>query len=345
MTTPKSTITITDVAKAAGVSKSAVSYALNGKPGVSDDTRAKVLDVARAMGWRPNSAAKSLSDAHTRSIGVVLLVADAENFGSGAYEMDCLAGLSKVLDSRDYSITLRMSAGGAKAACRIHEDWIASGKVDAHLVLNVALGDPRMALFRSHPEAKALFVAPREISGGLPTLYSSDSDGSRLLVRHLHDLGHRTIARIAGPEEYAHTLVRDRGAADECARLGMRCTTLHGPYLASAGAQLCDTLLDFGERPTAIICDTDVTAVAALRTAAARGVRVPEDLSVISWDDSPSCLSTLPELTSLHCDVKAIGRKAGEMLLRLIDGESVEAEPEDPYTLMVRSSTAPVLVP
>lgn len=224
----KGTITIADVANASGVSKSAVSYALNGKPGVSEETRAKVLKLARSMGWKPNSAAKSLSDACTRSIGVVLMVADAEGFGSGMFAMDCLAGLSKAVDPRDYSIVLRMTAGGAAAACRIHEDWIASGKVDAHLIMGVELGDPRLALFREHPEAKALFISQREITSGLPTLYSSDDEGVRMVVRYLHDLGHRDIARIAGPEEYVHTLSRDNATADECSKLGMRCITFHG---------------------------------------------------------------------------------------------------------------------
>ncbi|WP_236023590.1 LacI family DNA-binding transcriptional regulator [Bifidobacterium miconis] len=342
MTMPKTTITITDVAKAAGVSKSAVSYALNGKPGVSDATRAKVLDVARAMGWKPNNAAKSLSDASMRTIGVVQLVDDADNFGAGMFTMDCLAGLCQVLDPRDYSITLRMTAGGAQAACHIYEEWIASGAVDAHLIMGVELGDPRLALFRAHPEAKAVFLSQWAVTKGLPTLYSSDDEGARMVVRYLHGLGHRNIARIAGPEEYVHTIVRDQATADECAKLGMRCTTLHGKYLAEAGAQLCLTLLEFGDSPTAIVCDTDSTAVAAARAAISRGVSVPGDLSIVAWDDSPSCTSATPTLTALHRDVRSIGAKAGSMLLRMIDGEQVDSEPEDPYRLIERGSTAAV---
>ncbi|RSX51356.1 LacI family transcriptional regulator [Bifidobacterium goeldii] len=341
---PKAAITISDVAKASGVSKSAVSYALNGKPGVSDETRAKVLAVARDMGWKPNSAAKSLSDARTRSVGVVLLVDDADSFGAGMFTMDCLAGLSKALDPREYSIVLRMTAGGAAAACHIHEDWIASGKVDAHLILGVELGDPRLTLFRNHPETKALFISQRAVTSGLPTLYSADDEGARMVVRHLHELGHRDIARIAGPEEYVHTLARDNATADECAKLGMHCTTLHGRYMAEDGERLCGSILEFGQRPTAIICDTDVTAIAAMRAAAARGISVPDDLSIVAWDDSPSCLSATPTVTALHRDVKAIGRTAGDMLLRMIDGETVGAEPEPPYRLIERDSTGPANV-
>ncbi|KAA8818671.1 LacI family transcriptional regulator [Bifidobacterium rousetti] len=340
----KGTITIADVAKASGVSKSAVSYALNGKAGVSEETRAKVLKLARSMGWKPNSAAKSLSDACTRFIGVVLMVADAEGFGSGLFAMDCLAGLSKAVDPRDYSIVLRMTAGGAAAACRIYEDWIASGKVDAHLILGVELGDPRLALFREHPEAKALFISQREITSGLPTLYSSDDEGARMVVRYLHGLGHRNIARIAGPEEYVHTLARDNATADECSKLGMRCTTLHGKYMAETGERLCNAILDFGHRPTAIICDTDTTAVGALHAALARGISVPEDLSIVAWDDSAACVSSTPTLTALHRDVRALGLKAGEMLLHMIDGETVGDEPEPPYRLVKRASTGPVIV-
>ncbi|WP_245819356.1 LacI family DNA-binding transcriptional regulator [Bifidobacterium tissieri] len=336
----KSTITIADVAKAAGVSTSAVSYALNGKKGVSEKTRAKVLSVAESMGWRPNSAAKSLSDSRTRSIGVVLLMHDTDEFASGNYNMECLAGLSSVLESVDYSITLRMTTGGASAACRIHRDWIESGRVDAHMVLGVEFDDPRLDLFRSHPNVPVLFLAQEQTTRGLPTLYSTDADGARTVVRHLHELGHTHIARVAGPEQYMHTLIRDSATMDECAKLGMRCDCLHGEYSREDGARLTIMFLGFADRPTAIVYDGDSQALGGLDAVQNRGLAVPDDISLISWDDSAACRSSVPPLTALHRDVRSIGKKAGRLLLAMIDGETVGAVPEDPYTLEVRGSTA-----
>ncbi|MBT1176945.1 LacI family DNA-binding transcriptional regulator [Bifidobacterium callimiconis] len=336
----KSTITIADVAKAAGVSTSAVSYALNGKKGVSEKTRARVLEVAESMGWRPNSAAKALSDSRSRSIGVVLLMHDTEEFASGSYAMECLAGLSRVLEEVDYSITLRMTTGGAAAACRIHRDWIESGRVDAHLVLGVEFGDPRLELFREHPDVPALFLAQQQTTKGLPTLYSQDDEGARAVVRHLHELGHTHIARVAGPEQYMHTLIRDSATMDECARLGMRCDSLHGEYMRDDGARLTSMFLNFSDHATAIVYDSDSSAIGGLHAVTAQGLVVPDDISLVSWDDSAACRSAKPPLTALHRDVRSIGDKAGRLLLRMIDGEAVGAVPEDPYTLVVRDSTA-----
>lgn len=106
----KAKVTISDVARAAGVSSSAVSYALNDKPGVSSETREKVLRVAETMGWKPNSAAKALSDANTRSIGLVLSM-NPEVFAVESYAMALIAGLGAELEKRDYSLLLRIVPG------------------------------------------------------------------------------------------------------------------------------------------------------------------------------------------------------------------------------------------
>lgn len=337
MVASRKNVTISDVAKLAGVSKSAVSYAMNGRRGVSDETRDKVLRAAESLGWHPVAA--SLLDVRFRSIGVVVQGNGTEQFSSESFSSECLAGLSQVLTPADYTITMAMVMNGAAEASSLHESWIRGNRVDAHLIMGVERGDPRISLFCSHPDIPVLFLSQQAITHGLPTLYSSDEDGMRCLVQYLHGLGHRRIARIAGPERYLHTLVRDRVAADECAHLGMRLDCLHGDFSPESAKMLFSTLIEFPDPPTAIVCDNDVMAVAVVHGATACGISVPGNMSVVSWDDSFLCRICEPSLTALHRDVVGIGRQAGKMLLRMISGESVDSESEPSYELIERCST------
>lgn len=333
-------ITINDVARLAGVSKSAVSYAMNGQRGVSAETREKVLRAAEELGWKPKSAAGIPLESRSRSIGVVLQVYDIDRVGGESFAVSNFIGLSRVLAPAGYSLDIRVVTGGVAQACAVHEEWMREHRVDAHMVTSVEMGDPRMALFRSHPEVPVLFLSQRNVTRGLPTLYSSDADGARRIVRYLHGLGHRRISRIAGPERYVHTLVRDRAAQDECMALGIRYDCLHGDYSAESGEMLFDTLMGFGDPPTAIICDNDVMATAVLSAAVSRGVSVPDELSLVSWDDSAACRMSDPPLTALSRDVEEIGKLAGRLLLDLIDGGAVDSISEPPYALVERGSTA-----
>ena len=144
----KSKVTIFDVAKASGVSSSAVSYALNGKSGVSDVTRDKVLKVAHELGWKPNGAAQALAKAKTQRVGLVLGY-DPKLLSVESYMMELISGLGAELEKYDYSLLVRMAVG-EDAKLSIIDDWIATGNVDAMLLVNVELGDPCVALLEEH---------------------------------------------------------------------------------------------------------------------------------------------------------------------------------------------------
>lgn len=150
----KSKVTIFDVAKASGVSSSAVSYALNGKSGVSDVTRDKVLKVAHELGWKPNGAAQALAKAKTQRVGLVLGY-DPKLLSVESYMMELISGLGAELEKYDYSLLVRMAVG-EDAKLSIIDDWIATGNVDAMLLVNVELGDPCVALLEEHEEMPVL---------------------------------------------------------------------------------------------------------------------------------------------------------------------------------------------
>lgn len=333
----KQKVTISDVAKAAGVSNSAVSYSLNGKPGVSQKTRDKVLKVAQELGWKPNSAAKALSDASSHAIGLALIYRP-ETIMVDAYSMSLISGLSQGLEKHDYSLMLRI-IDSADDVMKIHRDWIADGSVDGVVITNVEIGDPRIALYKEHPQIPVVALADPSVTGGLPTLTSDDVTGARLLVDFLHELGHRHIARIAGPEHFGHTFSRDRAFTEETAEMGMQYDCLHADYSPELGADCTNRLLAFVNPPTAIVYDGDSMAVAGLQTARSLGVNVPEQLSIVSWDDSFVCQSVTPSITALRRSILHTGEQVVPMILRQIQGETVENELEEPYELIVRAST------
>ncbi|MDK8073715.1 LacI family DNA-binding transcriptional regulator [Alloscardovia omnicolens] len=339
----KTKVTISDVARTAGVSNSAVSYALNGKPGVSEDTREKVLKVAEQMGWKPNMAAKALSDASTRTVGLVIEV-DSEVLSVESYFMELIAGLGDALEDYDYSLLVRI-VSDSQSAMRIHRNWIATGSVDAMLVMNVEVGDPRIDFYKEHSAMPVLAIADPSVTHGLPSMTSDDAEGARMIVDYLHELGHTHIARVAGPERYAHTFIRDRAFMEESASLGMTCDCLHSDYSPEQGRDMTNRLFAFSDSPTAIVYDNDVMAIEALHVAAERGLSVPDDISIMSWDDSFACTATTPGITALWRDIPRLGAKAVPMLMDLIEGNTVENAMESPYELVQRGSTgAPKIV-
>lgn len=339
MVAQKAKVTIFDVAKASGVSSSAVSYALNGKPGVSDATREKVLQEARKLGWRPNGAAQSLAQSRTRRIGLVLGY-DPQLLSVEPYIMRLISGLGSALEERDYSLLIRMSMDDDDDVS-ILEDWIATGNVDALLLLNLEIGDPRIDLMKANPQMPCLAIADASLTGGLPTLTSDDASASGTMIRFLASLGHRNIARVAGPEELGHSYIRDAAFSEITTELGIRYRCLHTDYTPESGADATKRLLSVTPRPTAIIYDNDVMALAGESVASMKNVSMPDELSIISWDDSFMNVAAHPAITALGRNVLESGRLAAQLMLKLIDGEEVEDVQEPPYELVERDSTGP----
>lgn len=218
---------------------------------------------------------------------------------------------------------------------------IATGNVDAMLLVNVELGDPCVALLEEHEEMPVLAIADASVVGNLPSLSSADADAVRQAVRYLYDLGHRQIARVGGPESLAHSYIRDSAFADVASELGMRYRCLHTDYTPETGSEATKRLLAFSEHPTAIIYDNDVMALAGLGVAASQGIKVPEEISIMSWDDSLMCTAAYPNLTAMGRDVVDTGKQAAGLLLKLIGGERVGHLMEGPYELRARASTGP----
>ncbi|MFT8357096.1 MAG: LacI family DNA-binding transcriptional regulator [Bifidobacterium aquikefiri] len=340
MNSERNRVTISDVAKASGVSNSAVSYALNGKAGVSSDTRQQVLAVAQRMGWRPNSAAKALSDAATHSVGMILTYAMSV-LSVESYTTELMAGLTAELERKGYSLLIR-SSSSHEYELTVLQEWIASGAVDAVLVLNVELNDPRISLLQSQHRIPALALCNPMFSQGLPSLSSNESDAAHLIIDYLHELGHTRIARVAGPERLGHTFIRDNAFMEEAAALGLQYSCLHADYSPEDGLRCTKRLLSLPHAPTAIVYDNDVMALSALKASNDMGIAVPEALSIVSWDDSFMCEVSVPSITALNRNVVGTGRLAAQLILQLIEGKDVDSVSETDNELVFRESSGPV---
>ena len=331
-------ITIADIAQKAGVSTGAVSYALNNRPGVSDDTRARILKVATDMGWAPSSAARSLSGAKTETIGLVL-ARDPSMLGVESFYMQFLAGIESELSKRGYALLLQV-VPDLESEVRTYRQWRAARRVDGVIMVDPRVEDPRIELLQAADALPAVVVGDSSLAGGLTNVWTDDAAAVRESVRYLHMMGHRRIARVAGVESFGHTHIRDDAFAHETARLGVEGVVVRTDYTAVEGAAGTRALLTSEEPPSAIIYDNDVMALSGLGVATEMGAAVPQDLSIIAWDDSPLCEATYPRLSALSHDVTRYGAHVARRLFDRMDGAEPASFLDSTPALRPRGTTA-----
>ena len=333
--------TIMDIAKAAGVSKGAVSYALNGRPGVSQETRERILAIAHDLGWAPSSTARALSPGGR--VGAVGLVIDrpARSLSVEPFFMHLVSGLEAELAVSGADLLLQVTDDRA-AEFDVYRRWFAERRVDGVIMVDLLVDDPRIALVEALPLPTVVLGGP-DGAGGLPCLYTDEESPIREVVHYLAALGHRRVVRVAGPEEFAHTRSRTKAFREAAAEAGLPgAATVHADYTGEAGARTTRRLLASAERPTALIYDNDVMAVAGLGVAGEMGLEVPEQLSIVAWDDSALCRLVHPSLTAVARDVVADGREAAHMLAEVVEGGSVESREGVRGELRPRGSTGPL---
>ncbi|WP_394248754.1 LacI family DNA-binding transcriptional regulator [Arthrobacter pityocampae] len=334
--------TIAGLAKRLGISKASVSYALNGQPGVSDLTRRRVLDLAEELDWYPSSSARALSRSRAGAVGMVL-AADPLLIGTEPYHMGLLTGIETALAAGDTSLMLRMVGNDPVQERATYERWAGERKVDGVLVFDHLLDDPRPALLDRLGLPFVLHGAPE--SGALPTFSRTTTDhavDATTIVDHLHAVGHRRIAHVSGPHRFVHEAERVRGVRERAARHGMEVLPYEANYALLAGHGAVTALLRAPEAPvTAVVFGNDLMAMGGLLALRELGLRCPDDVAVISWDDSLHCQLATPAVTALSRNPGMQGRVAAELLLAVLDTGTIRTESMPRSELMVRASTAP----
>src|SRR5689334_10973595 len=328
--------TINDVATAAGVSKGAVSFALNDRPGLAPGTRARFLEVAEQLGWTPSPRAHALSVSKALAVGLVVARA-AEVFRADAFFPAFISGLEVVLSERGHALLLMVAEHDDAATYR---RLAKEGRVDGVLVTDLQVDDPRPALL-AELGLPAVVVGP-SVGQEVPTLGVDDGPGVRAAVEHLVSLGHRHIAHVSGPQTMVHGRSRRTAWAEALREAGLpEGVCVEADFSAESGAAATRTLLDLAEPPTAIVYANDLMAMAGLSLAVARGISVPGDLSVTGYDDTEIAAHLQPSLTTVTTDVVAWGRAAATRLLEMVDGREPSPVDLPPARLVVRASTGP----
>jgi DNA-binding LacI/PurR family transcriptional regulator len=329
--------TIADVAQRAGVTKAAVSFALNGQPGVSAATRERILAIAAEVGFKPSSAARALSDGKAAAFGLVI-DRPARTLGIEPYFMQLLSGIQAELTSNHVTLLFTLAEDQADEI-EMYRTWWAQRKIDGVILVDLQVRDRRVTVLRELGIPAVVVGTPRG-SGGLPAVWQDDVVATRIVIGHLAGLGHRRIARIGGFPRYWHSRLRAEAFSAVTAEAGLEATEVDADYTAEHGAEATRSLLERPERPTAILYDNDVMAVAGLGAARRAGLDVPGDLSVVAWDDSALCELVHPAITAMRRDIAGAGAEAARRLSLAASGAEVTNYQEPAPDLMVRESTA-----
>jgi DNA-binding LacI/PurR family transcriptional regulator len=331
--------TIADVARKAGVSRGAVSFALNDRPGVADDTRQRIRDAADELGFTPSHRARALSASPALAVGLVI-ARQPETLSSDPFFPAFIAGIEKTLAERGQALLLQVVPDQESERAG-YEALAANGRVDGVVLTDLRVDDPRSALLESLG-LPTVVIAPAAVEGPWPVVAVDDRPGISAAVDHLVSLGHRRIAHVAGPAEFVHSRSRQGAWAEALAAAGLpESPCVWSDFSPSGGAQATQRLLDLAQPPTAIVFANDLMAIAGTAAAQARGLHVPDDLSVVGFDDTAISGYLRPPLTTVRTDAVGWGEAAAHCLLDLIDGGTCSHEQLPPPELVVRESTAP----
>lgn len=324
--------TIHDVAAAAGVSVATVSKAVNGRYGVSPETVGRVLDAVKALGYESSLVASSMRSRRTGVIGV--LVADIEPFSA-----EILKGVAGALSDTGYDL---LAYTGAR---RDGEGWerrslsrLSGTLIDAAIivtptVVNVSSDVPIVA------------IDPHTGRADVPTVESDSFTGAQQAVHYLVQLGHRRIGFIAGRPDLRSAVARASGYRAGLAAAGIPFDPAlvgDGRYEHDVAREAAHAMLALPDPPTAVFAANDLSALSIVEVAVERGLRVPDDLSVVGFDDVPEAARAQPALTTVRQPMKRLGAEAVRIVLALLAGEELPAtHVELPTRLVARGTTAP----
>ena len=332
-------VTLKDVAERAGVDVSTASRALSADKSslVKPATRNRVLAAAEELGYRGNLTASALRRGRTGTVGVI--VADLSNPFIGPV----LRGVAGTLGNRDL-LPIMTETGDLSAALAKVCDKLLAQRVDGIIATAGRYGD-RSLLKRVATEVPVV-LAVRDLPGsGIPAISHDDLAGGRLAAEHLLGLGHRHLAQLEGPEDIWSFEGRAQGFRETVRAAGGTCLDIDRSIrlpTVDAGRQLAAELLESGgPLPSAVFAHNDTIAIGAIATFRERGIAVPDDISVVGYNDVPLTDQIEPPLTTIRLPGYELGRLAAELVLTRIDGaESTTGRVVLAPELIVRRSTA-----
>jgi LacI family transcriptional regulator len=335
----RSRLTIRQVADLAGVSTATVSRVINGRAEVSERSRKAVMRVVREYGYSTNRTARALSAGHTGLVGVTLPVLHHSYFSvildgvaEALYEHDMRMVLCPTHHEHDREVTLL--------------ERLMQGTTDGAVLILPEESSEELSALHEHGYNFVIVDPHRPPDERVPTASAAHSSGASEAVEHLLGLGHRRIAAITGPRGWIATEERLRGYRAALAATGVMPDPqleIESDFSVDGGRRAARELLELPNPPTALFAFNDMLAIGAMQAARGRGMRVPEDLSVVGFDDTFEASIVTPPLTTVRQPLAEMGRMAVALLVRLLHNQRIEALHVELQTkLVVRESTVGV---
>lgn len=333
------TSTLQDVARVAGVSTATVSRTLSNPNMVNESTRERVAEAVKVSGYRINRAARNLRTQRAQS--VLVLLPDLGN----PFFSTILEGISLNLSRKGYSMLIASTKQVHDSGDRLI-DYLDDARADGMIILDGGLDSSVVASLKSAPQSKPVLFACEWVEDGhFPSVRSENRRGTGTAIRYLHSIGHRKIAHVTGPDDNVLVHARRDAFVAEIEKLGLELKPdwiIPGDFTLDAGCLAAKAWMELDDRPTAVFCASDTLAFGFISELSRHDFKVPQDVSVMGFDDIDLAEQFIPPLTSVRQDRLLIGETAAAMLLERLSTQSAESEHAAvvPVSLIVRESTA-----
>jgi LacI family transcriptional regulator len=323
---PNRRVTSQDVARLAGVSRTTVSLVLNNVSGpqISADTRQRVVQAAQDLGYVPDAAAQALASRRSQIIGIIL-VRSPQQVASDAFLNHMLAGLIDTVQKRGMRLLIDIVAQEHQEQAYL--ELVRAKRIDGLILAGPSFDDRALVALEQQSFPTVLIG---ELPGvGFASVDVDNRAAAHMAAAHLISLGHTRIACITNAQpSYAAAVERLRGYQEALYSAGLDFDprlVRYGDFDPASGYKAMHSLLSDTPRPSAVFVASDTVALGALAAIREAHLQVPEDISLVGYDDIPFALYTHPPLTTIHLPAADLGRKAGELLFRLIRHETPDA--------------------
>lgn len=355
--TNASRVSLKDIADELGISQTAVSFAINDRPGVSAETKRRVKEAAVRMGWHPVYAAQALGSSRTMTVGFAP-ARFKQGLNEEAFMLHFMAGMQASLSRTGYGLLYR-PCSSVREEIAVYRDWASRKRVDGVVLVDLRLDDPRPKLLTSLNLPAVLAGGP-DPNNFVPSLSIDDSKTMDTILEHLLSMGHRRIAYLSGDPTMDYSQGREVAFREFARHHGLESINIeYTNFDAEKASEITLSLLQSLQPPTAFIYESEILAAASLHSITEwfvldnyektvqgvgelSGPRYPFNLpAIVSFEDSFVCEAAYPSITSVHRDANEYGAKIAKLLLKVFAGEKVIGDRKILIPkLVVRDSTS-----
>jgi LacI family transcriptional regulator len=334
---PDKRVTLNDVANHSGVSYQTVSRVINNHPSVAEDTRKRVLKSIEKLNYRPNRAARSLVTNRSDTIAVI-------SFGTTFYGPgQMVANITQHAKKCGYRVSLSSVQRLEREEVRVTLNDLHEHLIDGIIMIVPIVSDCTPEIRNLVGDIPFIQIDTKP-QPGIASVVIEQSHGSRLATEHLITLGHRQIAEISGPMNWHDGIIRHQSWVETMVQYGLpHELSVQGNWSSESGYRAVLELLNSGAAFTGLVVANDQMALGAMAALTERGIRIPDDVSVVGFDDIPESAYFFPSLTTIHQDFDALGEQSVEYLVALMKNPRTPIHQRVLYPeLVVRNSTAPL---